>query len=266
MLDSVRELERRLADLMKALRSVRGVQVGRSDVKTDTRDAVDFYFRVVRELLAASGVTDEAIAGCDALAHELLTATHRRAATATYRKKVRDFHKRVLDAEKVVLLASNPSVSAVPSDPTDGLIVDTLKSLLPSAALSYEQAIIDLRQTSRLSWRGPATDLREALRETLDHLAPDDDVRGQLGFKLEAGTTGPTMKQKVRFILKNRGVSKGAMETPEAAVVAVDEAVGTFVRSVYTRTSISTHTPTERAEVLRIRDWVRVALCELLAI
>jgi hypothetical protein len=266
VIESIRNLEAQLAGLMKTLRSVRATQIDRADIRTATRDAVDFYFRVVRESLTESGSTDQLIGDCDAIAHELLGATHRRATTATYRTKVKSLHGLIVDAEKVALLATNPAKHASPPDPTDRLIVDTLKSLLPSAALSYEQAILDLEQPIRLSWRGPATDLRESLRETLDHLAPDRDVTGQPGFKLEAGTSGPTMKQKVRFILKNRGVSKGAMDTPEAAAVAVDEAVGTFVRSVYTRSSISTHTPTDRTEVLRIRDWVRVALRELLAL
>jgi hypothetical protein len=266
MVDSLRSLEAQLAELIKLLRSVRAAQVERIDVKSATRDAADYYFRGVRESLVQGGVSDAVISECDTLAHELLAATHKKAATATYRAKVKSLHKLVIDAEKVLLLSTSGSPSLAALDPTDARIVETLKALLPSAALSYEQATLDLRQESRLSWRGPATDLREALRETLDHLAPDKDVTAQTGFKLEAGTSGPTMKQKVRFILKNRGVSKGAMDTPEAAVVAVDEAVGTFVRSVYTRSSISTHTPTDRAEVIRIRDWVRVALCELLAI
>jgi hypothetical protein len=61
-------------------------------------------------------------------------------------------------------------------------------------------------------------------------------------------------------------VSRTAMQTPEAAVEAVEEAVGSFVRSVYTRSSVSTHTPTDRTEVSRVRDWVRAALRELLNI
>jgi hypothetical protein len=145
-------------------------------------------------------------------------------------------------------------------------IVTTLRALLPSAALSYEQALIDLDQPERLSWRGPATDLREALRETLDHLAPDTDVKGSAGYKQEADTRGPTMKQKVRYILKNRGVSKMLAAPAEDATVSIDEAIGNFVRSVYTRSSVSTHTPTDKNEVLRILDFVRVVLCELLEV
>src|SRR5262249_27062872 len=130
----------------------------------------------------------------------------------------------------------------------------------------YEQALRDLMGPERLSWRGPATDLRESLREVLDHLAPDKEVKAQSGFKLEKDQPVPTMKQKVRFLLTRRGHSKSTPETPEVAVQAVEDGVGSFVRSLYTRSSVSTHTPTKRSEVLRIHGYARAALCELLEV
>jgi hypothetical protein len=151
-------------------------------------------------------------------------------------------------------------------DLVDTQIAETLQDIVPSAALSFKQATSDIQSKKRLSWRGPATDLREALRETLYHFAPDKDVKAMPGYKQDAGTDGPTMKQKVRYILRNRGVSKAVSETAEEATDAVEEAVGSFVRSVYTRSSVSTHTPTDKAEVLRVRDLVRVVLCDLLEI
>src|SRR6202011_3268720 len=54
----------------------------------------------------------------------------------------------------------------------DEKIIKTLEGLVPPAALSYRQAIADLSDDNRVSFRGPALELREALRETLDHLAP----------------------------------------------------------------------------------------------
>jgi hypothetical protein len=168
--------------------------------------------------------------------------------------------------EKQVLLSGASGGRAYTLSDVDKNIIATLARLVPSAALSYEQALLDLCGDSRLSWRGPATDLREALRETLDQLAPDKEVSAQSGFKQDKECSGPTMKQKVRFVLANRGRSRAAMEAPEQAAVAVEEAVGSFVRSVYTRSNVSTHTPTDKDEVLRVRDWVRVTLCELLEI
>jgi len=170
------------------------------------------------------------------------------------------------DLEKRLLAAAGARRASPLGDAVDRLILDTLQSLVPSAALAYEQGMVDLSSASRLSWRGPATDFREALRETLDHLAPDDAVRAQTGYRPEPNTNGPTMKQKVRFVLRQRNKPKTAVQSTEAAVESVDGIVGGFVRSVYSRSSVSTHTPTNRDEVIRVRDFVKLALCELLEI
>jgi hypothetical protein len=151
-------------------------------------------------------------------------------------------------------------------DSADQRIIDVLSEVLPSAALSYEQAARDLASTHRLSWRGPATDLRESLRETLDHLAPDAEVIAQPGFRLEPDATAPTMKQKARFASRKRGLGSAASQTSEAAVDAVEATMGTFVRSVYTRSNVSTHTPTNRGEVVTVHRLVRTVLGDLLAV
>lgn len=146
----------------------------------------------------------------------------------------------------------------------DDLIIESLQDICPAAALSYTQALVDLQSENRSSYRGPATDLREALRETLDTLAPDEDVESTPGYKPEPDAKRPTMKQKVRFILRNRGFGSGQLATPESAVEGVEGMLGGVVRSVYTRSSVSTHTATTRKEVLRVLTWVRVVLGELL--
>jgi len=197
--------------------------------------------------------------------HRLLETAQRHSNSGTYRATLKELDRQLHKAEKQALVAGS-SGRVSHHEPVDQLILTTLAGLLPSAARSYEQALTDLKAPERLSWRGPATDFREALREALDHLAPDDEVIAMPGYKQEKDVDGPTMKQKVRHILRKRGVGKNAMQSQEAATQAVDEIVGTFVRGVYTRSSISTHTPTDRDEILRIRDFVRLALCELLAI
>jgi hypothetical protein len=84
------------------------------------------------------------------------------------------------------------------------------------------------------------------------------------GYKLEPDAKRPTMKQKVRYILRKRGFGSGQLAASESAVEGVEGIVGGLVRSVYTRSSVSTHTATERSEVNRIHAWVRLVLCELL--
>ena len=81
------------------------------------------------------------------------------------------------------------------------IIVETLDDFLPSAAQSYRQGC----RTLNLEYRGfPIEGLRRtarALRETLDYLAPDEDITNQSWFKLEPDCKGPTMKQKVVLFL-----------------------------------------------------------------
>jgi hypothetical protein len=262
MLITIREIIDDLRRYDKDLRQVRNKQVFSSAMKERGRAIVDRYFREVREQLIIAGIAD--LSAVDSIMQRLLETTQKNSAAATYRAQVKQLEEKLQDIEKQLLLpktSTEPEIEAV-----DTMIISALSTVLPSAARSYEQAICDLRAKTRLSWRGPATDLRESLRETLDHLAPDSDVMSEAGFKLEKDTASPTMKQKVRYVLRKRGVRRTAMQAPEAATEAVDELMGTFVRGVYSRSSISTHTPTDRNEILGIRDLVRVSLCELLQV
>jgi len=146
------------------------------------------------------------------------------------------------------------------------IIYETLLKLVPTAALSYKQALLDLAEENRISFRGVATEFREALRETLDHLAPDKDVMVQQNFKLEKDKKTPTMKQKVRFILRMRELPDNAIKPPEDAVEIVEERIASFARSVYERSSISTHVATQKGEVLQVKKYVSTVLAELLGI
>lgn len=265
MLDLVREISARASDLRKAVRSLDGSQVRRKSDREEARSIVDTYFRTLRDQARITNLPDELIGDFDAKMHALLEASQKHSAKGTYDGLLKDISAFLQQWEKAALTSSSHS-EANSYEPTDQRIVLTLSKVLPSAARAYEQALRDLAGPDRLSWRGPATDLRESLREVLDHLAPDKDVTSQPNFKLEKDQQGPTMKQKVRFILANRGVSRSASKTPEKSVQAVDEIVGGFVRSVYTRSSVSTHTPTQRAEVHRIHTYVRAALSELLEV
>jgi hypothetical protein len=140
----------------------------------------------------------------------------------------------------------------------------TLEKVCPAGAACYRQGLTDLGDSSRVSWRGTATELRETLREVLDTLAPDEAVTKAPGFKLEDGAKAPTMKQKTRFILKSRRWSESARKQVEEATDVVEEKVGGFVRSVYSSSSASVHTTGDKKEVLSMLRFVETALAELL--
>lgn len=149
---------------------------------------------------------------------------------------------------------------------TERAILDTLAALLPSCAASYEQALRDIAQGARVSWRGTATELRETLREVMDHLAPDDKVAATPNFQLEASQNRPTQKQKVRYILKARRSSSAAVTVAEASLDTVEEAVATLARSTYQRGSVSTHIGTTGKEIKSLKRYVDALLAELLEV
>ena len=238
-----------------------GSQLNSATKRAELQKIVDRYFSEVRPSFAASEEQGSLIQAVDDAMQALLVQCHKRGQTARYKKLLNSARDALIQVEAAQLLPSaSPEVSR---DGVDTRIIASLDSILPSAALAYIQAIEDLR-TERLSWRGPATDLRESMREVLDLLAPDREVESASGFKREPDTRGPTMKQKVRHVLRKRDQASAATASAESAVVAVEEAVDAFVRSVYTRSSVSTHTATSRDEVLRIKSLVQVVLQELL--
>ncbi|MEH6743822.1 hypothetical protein [Hyphomonas sp.] len=147
----------------------------------------------------------------------------------------------------------------------DGNIVAKLAELVPSASLSYKQALQDLEDTSRISFRGPALEFREALREILDHLAPDDEVTAEVGYQVDKGRNGPTMKQKVRFIMKRKGM-RSSSPAPEQALTAFEEAVASLTRAVYELSSKATHVAGNREKVIQIRRYVVTVFHDILDI
>lgn len=266
MPSTLAEFVLRLEQSRKDLNSVNSPQLNSQKRRNDLRDLVEFYFNTIRPSLIEASEQDPDVNDVDELMQELLVLCHKRGSVKRYQTLLSKARKGLITLDARIVAAPRETNSSIESNGLDALILTTLDQIVPSAALSYRQALADLGAESRFSWRGPATDLREALRETLDYLAPDADVTAMTGYKQVPDTNGPTMKQKVRFILKNRGISKALGAPAETATEAIESAVGSFVRSVYTRSSVSTHTPTDKNEVLRIRDFVRVVLCELLEI
>ena len=72
------------------------------------------------------------------------------------------------------------------------------------------------------------------------------------------------MRQKAIFILKNRDENSAATKTTKESIDLIDQTLSSFVRSVYSRASVSTHTPTVKGEVERIYNLVQLVLRELL--
>jgi hypothetical protein len=266
--DAIVSLREALAVASKAFGRSKAPTVTKSGLRGQMREIVKKYFSVNRPEIRGVGVDENLLLPLDGLMQDLLSYSNARTTRTIY---LRTFKKveRVLNGIDVAGLTSKPLTSQ-PSETQIGAkekaIVDTLKSISAAAAQSFEQGLADLGDINRTSWRGTAAEFREALRETLDGLAPDEAVKAQHGFLLEKNCSGPTMKQKVVFILKNREVGSKSIDTAKANVNLIEEKTGAFVRSVYDRTSASTHGVASRAEVVSIKDHVSLVLSELLQV
>jgi len=168
------------------------------------------------------------------------------------------------DIEKLLPPPNSVKAETVAHTEEDEHIIDKLDALVPSAAVSYKQVILDLRDDSRVSFRGPALELREALREILDHLAPDSEVTAAPEYVKVKDTTGPTRKQKVRFIMKKKG-KRSSSDAPEQAVTAFEEAIAGLTGAVYERSSKATHVAGERQTVVQLRRYVVAIFHDILS-
>jgi hypothetical protein len=251
--------------LRRSITKTRSKQLNSKPIKDRIRSFVYDYFKDFRQEYLSTGSTEENASDIDSNMQDLLRCTQRSTLKITYLHSLKTLRKFLCDLElKDISLSSERA--DIPDNDRDRAILDTLAKINPSSALSYEQALTDLQDQNRKSWRGTAVEFRESLRELLDSMAPDNDVVAQPGFKLEENTKKPTMKQKAVFILKSRQASGKNVKTFTDAIDVADELLGKFVRSVYDRSSVGTHTPISKDEVLRIRGYVSLALSELLEI
>lgn len=255
-----------------ALRKSNAVHVNAAALLEMTKLTVQQYFRNLRPELELLRLPLPQIQRLDETMQRLLELSNGRNAKAAYVHTLRGV-KRLrpgIELEREMLIgrrAITPNLSHTP--PKSGVeeaILKTLAAMLPSAALSYEQTLRDLAQADRASYRGTAAEIREILREVLDHLAPDRDVEKAPGYSPEKGRNRPTMRQKVRFILRSRGVGATAVATPETAIERVDEASGSLARSVYDRGSLAAHVISTRREVQQLKLYADGILAELLEI
>ena len=264
-LASVRDHLKRIKSL---LNRASAKQVQAPSIITASKNLVNHYFNDTRPVFRSNSLDDESLGGLDNWTQQLLALTQKSSLKSKYDRIVKSIEQELNGIEiALVTVTTEPQAfSTIKLDGKEQRIAGTLAGLVESAALSYEQACLDLRDNTRCSYRGAAAELRETLREVLDWLAPDEDVTSQDNFKLEKDRTKPTMKQKARYILKSRGRNKSQIDAPEVTITLIEDKVGALARSVYNRSSISTHVSTSRQEVRQIKAYVDVVLGELLEI
>jgi len=259
----ISELLHAVDEARKSIRTVEGDQVQSKAMCGLLHNLAGFYYDP--EFHNCLPAQADEVARADQSFSQLHELSRRKPSKQKCLDALTEAKKSLVSIEGLALTAGAQRSAAI-VEPIDSKVISTLDGVCPVAAASYRQGLADLAAVSRTSWRGSATEFREALRETLDTLAPDSEVQRVPGFKREPDTHGPTMKQKAKFILKRRGAKSAQVDHSVGVVESVEDMLGGITRSVYRRSSVSTHTPTDRAEVVRLHLWVRLLLCELLAL
>lgn len=259
----------RQLDVLKAAITPLAKNVSSARVREDARQVVQFYFRQVRGQLESVGIETDTIDDIDQLMQHLIELAAGINRKSTYLATVRELAK--MRAPLTMAIEIRASSKVAPPAPVllsqvEAAILLTLEKLLPLTALSYRQAIQDLADQKRYSYRGVAAEFREVLREVLDHLAPDEDVINSPGFKLEKDQTKPTMKQKTVHILKARGLNDTQRRPATDAMAIVEGAIGSLARAAYNVGSLATHISSERAEVLEFKGYADAVVAQLLEI
>ena len=258
-------LQKKVETLTRGVRKIKTKQLNVGSVKSELQTFVHQYFSDVRPAYLLGGKSEGDLVDVDSVMQELLRCTQRRTLVSLYVNTLKKLSAALYELEMKSLISGQGVVSHR-DDLRNRRLLETLGKINLSAAVSYEQGLIDLQDNKRKSWRGTAVEFRESLREVLDMLAPDEEVKAQPGFKLEKDTKGPTMKQKAVFILKSRKALSKQIKPFADAIDVVDEIIGKFVRSVYERSSVATHTHVSRDEVLTVKSYVELALSELLEV
>jgi len=253
--------------LAASLRRGHAVNVNDQSSKDRAIDLTSRYFNEVRPLIVKSNGETDGQHAHDELWQQLLRLAHGSNSRRSYLKILSLLRAQLREFSISTIARPMASVkSGQPPTQEENLILDTLESLVPSAALSYRQGLYDLIDPERMSYRGTAAEFRESLRETLDHLAPDPDVEGQDWYKPEDDQTKPTMKQKVRYVLKLRERKKAQTISVEKTLGLVDELTGQVMRAVYDRASLASHVNQSRDEVKKVKRYVDTIFFDLLEI
>jgi hypothetical protein len=264
MINEISEIASGAQQIDRAVRKVKAKHVNERTVKDLIRIFVQQYFTTWRPKLVDGFGAEEELVTLDSALQNLLRHAQRRVSVQEYRATLNLITEQLRELELRSLLI--PTQTRSQFEPQQTKILTSLRTINESAAKSYEQGLVDLQLGTRSSWRGTAVEFREALREVLDQLAPDDEVQAQPNFKREPDTKGPTMKQKAVFILRARRAKKTQVKAFGEAFDLVDGLIGNLARSVYTRSSVAVHVADSREEARKVRDYVSLVLAELLEI
>jgi hypothetical protein len=177
-------------------------------------------------------------------------------------RRLREFQLQVRQpAARTVAEAVVPARG--PLSAREASILVRLRKLSGSLADSMEQALRDMNDQGRLSYVGPAGEVREVMRAAVQQLAPDDEIRKQPWFLgiVQGGKTNPSQAERTRYAVQQRRGSKDQVEDLDALI---DNLVGQIGRRTYQTGSGKFHAGPDQADVWKLTGWVWAVLDEVL--
>ncbi len=182
------------------------------------------------------------------------------------------YHKyliRVSDLKTDLSKIVNINIPKVPIRKVNTSFHDGIYTALVGVSItlanSYEQVKIDLDNNQRISWSGTAHEIREIVTNLLRLLAPNDEITLESWYKQEKDSSGPTQKQRVKYILQKQSGGSKQSEVTEL-VTQIEGLVANMVRATYSRASDAAHRSKDRTEVLRLFKYFEAFAHDLLDI
>lgn len=156
-----------------------------------------------------------------------------------------------------------PPVLRPVTEVTGDALYHALLDISESLGNSYMQVRLDLDDPTRTSWAGTAHEIREILTTLLRLKAPDSEVKAKAWYRPEPNTSGPTQKQRVRYILQELGGGSKQVEVAEQ-ISMIEDKIGDLVRATYSRASDAAHRMKGRTEAKRLLRYFEAFAHDLL--
>lgn len=255
-----------LKNLQSRLRKSKGVTVSLEEIRALSKSVANLWFHDIAPLAKLASNNEAAVKAIDDLMDDLVKHTLKPTRKEIYLAAVRDS---LSTYDKQLFVHLNKQVGAVLAGTLqlgDDSISDALARISESLVAGYQQVHKDIADDSRISWRGPADEIREVLRELLEALAPDDDVKKASWYKQEPNAEGPTQAQRARFALEQRAAQSHRINATQETVNLVEQSVSRLVRKTYQRANNAAHTPQDRDEVKRMLGYFDLLAKDLLGL
>lgn len=180
-----------------------------------------------------------------------------------YLRRLREFQIQVRSKPRPATPTSVVVPARGPLSGREGLILGRLRRQSAELADSFEQVLRDLNDFTRLSYIGPAGEVREVLRATIQELAPDEEIKKQPWFvgHQQGNKMNPTQAERTRYAVQVRGGSAEQVKNTDALI---DELVGQISRSTYSSGSSALHAGTAQEKVRKLTGWIFALLDEVL--